>query len=434
MRPVRCRPLPLLSLLGAVTALGGLSGCRSDESAATRRGLSTTAQRSNRVPAHVVGESQDTDELEAGSDRVSRRLAADAGMAPTSPLKDRERLSSDALATRDTGGVVLDAEWHWSDVPAPSNAPETSPEALDALRASTRLRMRIEVAAAGRISIVFVGHGYPWPDGTELRARTDRLGHILVWPDGKRYRNVVAGALRALFADRRIDRSSLFTPRVTVGSVGAAIGQATTRQSLTTPVGEIQLEQASVASAGYGAPLLCRFLVELMGVAPEATACAPDQLVLRANLSSAPGGKLQFVVNQLSRKQDLPLSAIQMPPDNATFETSGVPNPPLGSVPRAQLAFLRGHAVAAAVHAKDAPNQGLVAINRTLSLRALLVDGIAVAWLSPGTELALPELRNGNYTIGWRDFFGTSIEPPRTVSLPAKITLGQVVEAGGSGQ
>ncbi len=430
MKPFRCCGILSLGLFGAITALVGLAGCRSDETDSAQRGLSTKAMRANRVPARVVGEPENPDEGDAGTNRAGQRFGSDAGSPPASPLKDHELLHGDGLSTRDTGGVVLDAEWRWSDVPGPSNAAETSAEALEALRSGTRLRMRIEVATAGRISIVFVGHGYPWPDGTELRARIDRLGHVLVWPDGKHYRIVVPGALRALFADRRLDRGLLFTPRVTIDSPGSAIGQATARQSLNTPIGAIQLEQATLTSSGIGAPLLCRFLVELVGVDPNTATCAPEQLVLRANVTSAPSGKLQFVVNQWSRKQDLPLAGIQFPPDDAKLESSGLPVPNLGTVPRAQLAALRNHgAAAAAPLAKDAPKLGLLAVNRTLSLRALMLDGIPVAWLPSGAEIALPELQNGAYTIGWRDFFGSLIEAPKTVALPAKVALGKMGDA-----
>jgi hypothetical protein len=419
-----------MSWLGAVASLLGPTGCRSDDADSASRGLATNAMRANRVPARVMGEPEQSEEADAGADHTGRRFTSDAGIPPASPLKGREQLHDDLLSTRDTGGVVLDAEWRWSDVPGSANAAESSPEALDALRTSTRLRMRIEVASAGRLNIAFLGHGYPWPDGTELRARIDRLGHLLVWPDGKHYRVVVPGTLHTLFADRRLDKSLLFSPKPTIDSPGSVMGQATARQSLSTPIGAIQLEQATITSAGIGAPLLCRFLVELAGVDPNTAVCAPDQLVLRANVNSAPGGKLQFVVNQWNRKQELPLSGIQMPPLDATLETSGVPVPKLGSVPRAQVAALRSHdAVSPIPTAKDAPKLGLVAVNRTMSLRALLIDGIPVAWLPSGAELALPELKSSAYTISWRDFFGSYVEAPKNVTLPARVVLGKVSDA-----
>lgn len=412
-------------LFGAVLALGGLQACRSDETDPAQRNLSATALRANRTPAQLVGEARDSTDVDAGQDR-SVNPGNDAGTLPPSRLKEREQLS--ASAVRDTTGLVMDAEWRWSDVSGPANTVESSAEALDSLRQSTRMRMRIELASAGRMSIAFLGHGYPWPDGTELRARADRLGHILVWPDGKRYRNVVTGTLRAMFTDRRLDRGHLFVPKITSQSPGSVLGQVTSKQVLSTPVGEIHLEQANFTTAGEGATLLCRFLVELMGIDPETRACSSDQVPLRANLTSAPGGKLQFVVNQLAKKQELPLALIQVPPEGATFETGGTSIPAAGVVSKAQLEALRQRAVAPAVTAKQGPQQGLVAANRTLALRALLIDGVTVAWVPPNGELTLLELKAGNYNLSWRDFFGTLVEPPKLVGVPSKIVLGKAAE------
>jgi hypothetical protein len=101
-------------------------------------------------------------------------------------------------------------------------------------------------------------------------------------------------------------------------------------------------------------------------------------------------------------------------------------------VPRAQLAALRSHDATAPIPtAKDAPKLGLVAVNRTMSLRALLIDGIPVAWLPSGAELALLELKTSAYTISWRDFFGSYVEPPKTVTLPARVVLGKVIDTAG---
>jgi len=431
MNFARCCGVHFWGLFGVATTLLGLPGCRSDDSDSANRGLSTKAIRANRVPARVVGAPELSDEADAATDQIGRHFASDAGIPPATPLKDREQLHAEALSNRDTSGLVLDAEWRWSDVPGPANNPETANDTLDTLRNMTRLRMRIEVASAGRLSIVFLGHGYPWPDRTELRARVDRLGHVLVWPDNKHYRIVVPGALRSLFADRRLDRGLLFSPKPTLDPAGSVLGQATARQSLSTPLGSIQLEQATNTSAGLGAPLLCRLLVELAGVDPNTATCAPDQLVLRANVNHAPSGKLLFVVNQWSKKQDLAIAAIQLPPDNAQFETSGLPIQPPSSVPRTQLVTLRSHdGAATAAATKDAPKQGLVAVNRTLALRALMLDGIPVAWLPSGAELALPELKSGVYSVGWRDFFGSYIEAPKTVNLPARVVVGKANELG----
>lgn len=424
----RCDIWHSFGLLGAAMTVCALQACRSDDSDPSRRDLATAALRANRSPAQLVGEGRETSDVDAATDHASR---ADAGAVPPSRLKDREQLGTDALQTRDAVGLILDAEWRWADVTSGSNAPETSLEAMETLRNATRLRMRIELAVAGRMSITFVGNGYAWPDGTELRSRIDRLGHILVWPDAKRYRNVVAGSLRAMFADRRLDRGHLFVPKIVPQSAGSALGHAVSRQVLSTPVGELQLEHAALPQAGEGATLLCRFLVELMGIDPDTRACVSDQVVLRANLTSAPGGKLQFVVNQVSKKQEIPLAFLQVPPDTAALDMTGAPIPMSLSVPKTQLEALRQRAITAPAVTKDAPSHGLVAINHTLSLRALLLDGLIVAWVPARAEVALPELKSGTYGVSWRDFFGTAVEPPKATTVPARISLGTNSDVGG---
>jgi hypothetical protein len=429
--------LPFFGLLGATTASLPLNGCRGDNADGSRSGMTTKAARSSRAPQRVVGEffaPEDPSRDTGGDGRTLKRLGVDAGVIQVDPLKDREQLEVDSLLARESAGVQLEVEWKQSDIPAPSGAPETAAEGIEDARAKTRLRMRIELATVGRMRASFLGQGYPWPEGTELRARADKFGQVLVWPDAKSYRNVVPGALRSLFADRRLDIGPLFVPKVTPLPPGQWLGQPTVRSILTTPVAEIQIDQASVPGAGLGAALLCRMLVELSGVEPDNSICNGELLPLHAQLTNAPGGKLGFFVTSLGKKQEFALSAIQVPPEHATFQSSGLPIPTGGAVSRALLSSLRYRAAAPSAPSSSTavltPSTGLVAVNRALSLRALIVDGIAVAWLAPGAEIALPELRNGQYAIAWRDFFGTFVEPSRNVVLPARVTLGDPPDAG----
>jgi hypothetical protein len=426
-----------LGLFGAATSLGGLTSCKGDGTDGSRSGLTSTAARASRVPQRVVGEVVASEDAgySAGNDvHTLKRLGAEAGVIPADPLKEGEKLGLDSIASRESIGILLDVEWKQSDVLSPSGAPETAMEGLEEARNKTRLRLRVEVAAAGRLRATFLGQGYPWAEGTELRARADKFGYVLVWPDGKSYRNVVPGALRALFTDRRLDQGPLFVPKVTALPAGQWLGQSTVRNVLSTPVAEIQLDQATVPSAGLGAPLLCRMLVELAGIEPDNSLCTAEQLPLHAQLTNAPGGKLTFAVSLMGKKQDLPLSGLQVPPEHAVFQSSGMPLAEGGSVERSLLTGLRHHAVAPSATVSSTalltPGTGLVAVNRALALRALLVDGVTVAWLPPGAELALPELRNGLYSIAWRDFFGSFLEPPRNVALPARITLGNPRDTG----
>jgi hypothetical protein len=426
-----------LGLFGAVTALSGLPGCKGDGADDSPSGRANTAARASRVPQRVVGEvvvAEDAGQNDTHESFTLKRLGTDAGVIQSEPLKDRERLGLDVIASRETLGVQLDAEWKQSDLPAPSGATETAVEGLESVREKTRLRMRIEVAAFGRLRVVFLGQGYPWDEGTELRARVDKFGYVLVWPDGKTYRNVVPGALRAWFSDRRLDQGPLFKPKVTVLSPGAWLGQPTTRHLFSTPVAEMELAQATIAGTGFGAVLLCRFLVELAGVEPDSSYCTDERLPLHAQLTNAPGGKLTFTVTAVSKKQDLPLSDLLVPPESANFQSSGMPLVNGATIARGLLATLRHRAISSPSLGNSAsisiPSSGLLAVNRSLSLRALLVDGLIVGWISPGAELVLPELRSGVYSIAWRDFFGSYLEPPKNTTLPSRVILGNPRDNG----
>jgi len=408
-------------------------GCKGDDVTGTRSKLSTAATRASRVPSKVVGDpitAEDADVSGVSDNHLLRRLGLDAGSIPVEPLRDRERLEVDTLAAREPSGVSLDVELRQSDLPAPAGPPETAAEGLEDLRNKTRLRMRIDVAAAGRMRITFLGQGFPWPEGTELRARADRFGHVLVWPDGKNYRNVVPGALRGLFADRRLDIGPLFSPKLSSLPPAQFAGLSTSRTLLSTPIAEIQIDQATVPSAGLGAALLCRTLIELAGAEPDSKICNGELLPLHAQLTNAPGGKLGFFVTAIGKKQEYLQSALVVPPEHASFQTSGLPLVQGGTVTRSLLSALRHRsAVPGNPPSLQAPATGLLAVNRALSLRALLIDGVSVAWVAPGTELLLPELRNGLYSVAWRDFFGSSIEPPRNVTLPARVTVGAAPDA-----
>jgi hypothetical protein len=80
--------------------------------------------------------------------------------------------------------------------------------------------------------------------------------------------------------------------------------------------------------------------------------------------------------------------------------------------------------------AKDAPGEGLLAVNRSDSVRYVLLDGIAIAWIQPRSEQFLIGPLPGRYSISWRDFLGGAIEPAKVVALPARVAVGGEPDAG----
>ena len=166
--------LPLLVALGTSTA------CRRDEPGPQRH-LGTTRARANpppELPSNELGRGTNAVAPGDGEEDSHRGLTSDAALPVPEPLREDVPLAADLLTARDVAGLILEAEWQWSDVPPPPSVPELSSEGLQDAATSTRLRVRVELAMSGRMRFVFEGHGYPWPDATELRSRADRASTI----------------------------------------------------------------------------------------------------------------------------------------------------------------------------------------------------------------------------------------------------------------
>ena len=137
------------------------------------------------------------------------RLALDAGIPTPQPLIVGEPLAADSPPWKDVSGVTLSAEWIWTNIAAPPHAPEVAQAGIDAARKLTRRLWTIDLTESGRMRIAFDSVSFTLTKFTELRARYDRYGHVLVWPNTDQYRVIPPGALRALIDERRIGRQNL---------------------------------------------------------------------------------------------------------------------------------------------------------------------------------------------------------------------------------
>jgi hypothetical protein len=63
-------------------------------------------------------------------------------------------------------------------------------------------------------------------------------------------------------------------------------------------------------------------------------------------------------------------------------------------------------------------------------LRYVYLDGVPVAWVAPYREKHIIGPPKGRYTVQWRTFLGDAIEPPKTVEVPARISLGIATDGG----
>ncbi len=371
--------------------------------------------------------------LVAGPTKVGQRDAghpasdalSDAGTPePPRPLREDEALPAES-ELRPAPGLSLEARFRWLDAP-PARAPEGNADALGKARDRTAFDVTLELSSLGRLRLSFGSRAFPFPPGTELRARDDRYGHVLIWPAGESYTPLPPGTLRAALGERRVDVTPLSEPSVAASGSGNILGVATQRQRFETGVGRLELEQAVMPAAGGAGALLCRLLLELLAVAPESAACRSESVPLRAEYAWASGARFELEVTKLTKRAELALDTLAMPPSGASVRPGELPGPPfVALVDEHELVDF--HLRALPPPAKPdpgAPKLGLVFQNRGDTPLYLLVDGVAVVWLRADAEWLVSGLKPGRYTVQARDFFGAETTPPRILELPARFSVG----------
>jgi hypothetical protein len=351
----------------------------------------------------------------------SKILAGDAGvgLAPE-VLSADQALDDDGLAQRDVIGVSLQGEWRYADLPpAPRDGNVTG---LEAARRSTALRMRVDLAAIGRMRIVFQSRALPVEQGTEVRARIDRYGHLLVWPNASGYRILLPGAVRTVLGEGRADANPLVRAQVASVSDGTRrAGRRTKKWELTTRTGKLTLEQARLVAAGEGAPLLCRFLSEIVAIDPSAAPCAIDDVPMRAQYNWPQGGSIVFEVTDVVEKAELPAAQLLVPPSGAEFVRTGLPA--RGTVvllSREELGALRVRS--ADPPPPTLPEDGLFLQNTSDILRYAFVDGVPAAAVAPNRDILVPGLLRGRYQVQWRTLLADIVDAPVLVDVPGRLT------------
>lgn len=363
------------------------------------------------------------------------------GGPPPQPMRGDERLGADSLRDRDrtterTGdrerekepvGFTLSAMLRPADIPAPPRAPEVNQAALDAARKKTELHLAIDMNPS-RLRVVLGGSGWVLPPGTEMRARADRYGHIVVWPGGTKYRPLAPGSLRALLGERRYDVAPIATADVApTAEAGKRIGIKTRKVEVSTRAAKATFELGKLESLGEGGVLLCRWLLDLMNAPPQTALCAQDELPMRAELRWTGHGSLGFEVTGVLRKSDLGAAPLLVPPASAAFSSDPLPVGMEVLLTPAELVAFRTAPIE--LVPPPPPGDGLLVNNATVQLRMLYVDGVPVAWVGPGVRETIPGFLRGRYLVQWRTFLGDALEPPTTVTVPGVAQIG-VVDAG----
>ena len=362
-----------------------------------------------------------------------------ASARPTSPpFRGDEVLPPDSLVREGTG-YTLSAVLRPSDVMGPARAPELNANGLDAARKATELRVAIDLSPT-RMRVGLLGRGFVLPPDTEIRARSDRYGHVLIWPDAASYRPLAPGTMRALLGERRLDVAPI-TPAEVVqrDDTGRRIGIRTRRADVSTRAARASFELGKLEGAGEGGVLLCRWLLDLMNAPPGTPLCATDELPVRAELRWTTQGALVFELTGALKRADIPVATFLVPPPTASlaatpFLVSGVT--PLLTTP--ELAALRTGDVDVPVAATTvAQGDALTLVNPSVELRVLYLDGVPVAWAAPNARGALHGLHRGRYVAQWRTFLGDVVDTALTQTVPgisqvSSVPAPTVLDAGGS--
>ena len=332
---------------------------------------------------------------------------------------------------KELAGYELPVVLHMGEGPPAVKAPEVNGSAIDAARHKTEAHMVIDMSQTrARLSIQ---SGFVLPERTELRARSDRYGHVLLWPGEDTYRVAEPGAMRALFGERRLDVAPVSPVETRGAGEGARrLGYRTRRVELSTRAAKATFELATLRDSGEGGALVCRWLLDLMGGPPAASPCANDEVPLHAELRWTTQGSLAFDVTAVARRADLAVQDLAAPPSGLAFERGAVPVPPgEAMLGKADLAAMRNGPIdVPALRGLDAqapaPDAGLLLANLTDGLRVAWLDGVPVAWVAPGGSVLLPSLVRGKYVLQWRSFLGDAWDGPQSVVVPGRSDLGSV--------
>ena len=345
-------------------------------------------------------------------------LSPEGGPPPT-PLRSDAPLPSDSLG-RDVAGYTLSAIFRQSEVTGPPRTGEVNTAGIDAARKKTELRLAVDLGAS-RMRVALLGNGYVVPPETELRARADRYGHVVLWPGGGSYRPIAPGGLRAVLGERRFDVAPVAHAVVSsTDETGKRIGVRTRMVDVTTRVAKARFEVGRLPDLGESGTLLCRMLLDLMNAPPGAPVCGYDELPVRAELRWTSRGSLSFELTGVLKKADVSAASLLVPPPSATF-TPGTLPVVIAMLPPADLPSFR---VGPIEVPSSAIGEGLIVANATDEMRILMLDGVPIVAVAPGAKESVRGLLRGKYVAQWRSFLGDVVDPSTTQVVPGLAQLG----------
>ena len=368
-------------------------------------------------------------------DSSGRLVVPDAGPPLPTPLKVDGPVAADIMGREDLAGVVLEAAFKpRRTAPAPK-APEVAADGIAKAAKLTAMTLNVELTTEGRMKLTMTSRALPFPFRSEVRSRYDRYGHFVVWPGATKTRIIAPGALRAALGEGRVDVTPLSPGNKGPSGTGKRLGEKTRLFTIEAPLGKLRVEVASLPEASLGGPLLCRWLVESMGIDPASPECRADEVPLFAGFDWDNGDGVDFEVTSITKRTDIPPGDALTPPPGAELQQTGLPEAPEGIfLSREELAAFRTKAIDTKPDAKPgAPGEGLVVENTRDVLLYYFVDGVPVAAVPAQSSRYLIGLPKGRYVGQWRSFFGDLVDPAETFDTPTKVSNARTVPGADAG-
>lgn len=255
---------------------------------------------------------------------VASAHASPEGGPPPTPMRGDVAIDPEG-AGKDMTGYSIAVVVRLPDAPAVPVGPAINAGAIDAMRKQNEPRFAIDLTPS-RMRMQLSSLGFLLARNSELRARSDRYGHLFFAPDLASYRVLAPGSLRALFGERRADVSPLSHAEVTPRGDGARrLGYRTRRVEVQSRAGKGVFGIVKLQDLGDGGALVIRALLDLMNAAPQTTVVGPDEMPVHAELQWPSRGAIFFDVTAITKRTDLAAVALAVPPQAATFTTGPLP-------------------------------------------------------------------------------------------------------------
>jgi hypothetical protein len=275
----------------------------------------------------------------------------------------------------------------------------------------------------------------PFPVRTEIRARHDRYGHVLLWPSEGKYRVLAPGAFRTALDEARVDVTPLSPGARGATSVGSRLGERTRIVSLESSIGKIQLELGTFPDAGLGGPLLCRSLVELVAIDPSTSECRDDEVLLFASIEYASGDGVDVEVTNLAKRTDIVPGEAVCPPPGAEYQPFGLPEVPNGAfLSKDEMSAFRSKPDLKVDGKGGASSEGLVLENESDRLLYFVLDGVPVVAVPAMSSRTLLGPIRGKYEGQWRSFLGDLVDAPTDIDVPGILSTANAPSQADAGR